>query len=235
MRAYTTLIASLLCGIAVSSVDYILSAPAVSLAFLAGLGLVLVLSRLALKRSFRNYARMELRLYDSHLDRFRGSTSEQFRLADVAWLKVVRTCRGSIREITARLGDGRRMSVNGVEDFEQFGAELRGRIPAGAAFIETREPIDYDHPLFYVVFGGLTGIVFTLVLRAMSTLGRGGLKWATLGIAAYSFALGIYVLIARPLAQRYGPQSRFGDVILGAVGLLAGIMLAASSLFGWGS
>jgi predicted cobalt transporter CbtA len=230
LRAYTTLIVSLLVGIALSSIDYLFKAPAIWLAGLAGLGLALALSRLAFAWSFRSYARIELHLDDSCLERTRGTTTERCPLADITRLSVLRTSRKSTREITAGLNDGRRFCMKAVEDFERFEQELRSRIPAGAAVTEAREPIDYDHPLFYVVFGVLVGLTFTLAIRAMYTLSGGGLKWLTLGIACYSFVLGTYVLFARPLSQRYGPQSRFGDFVLGLFALLAGLLLVARSL-----
>jgi len=230
LRAYTTLIVSLLSGIALSATDYLFRAPGVWLAGLVGLGLVLALSRLGFARSFQNYSLLQIRLSDSHIERTRGPTSEKYPLADIMGLRVLRTTRKSIREITARLSNGRRFSMNGVEDFERLEQELRRSIPAGATVTETREPIDYDHPLFYVFFGGLMGAAFTLAVRGMASLSEGGLKWTTLGIAGYSFVLGAYVLIARPISQRYGPKSRFGDLLLGLFALLAGILLAVRSL-----
>jgi hypothetical protein len=230
LRAYTTLIVSLLCGIALSSVDYLLSAPATWLAGVTGLALVLALSRIALVRSFRGYAQLELRLTDSCIERSRGTAVEKYPLADVVRLGTKRTSRRSIREITASLRDGRRLSMNGVEDFERLEQELRSRIPASAAVTEVREPIDYDHPLFYMFFGGLVGLTFTLAVRGMTTLCEGGLKWVTLGVSCYSVVLGAYVLIARPISERYGRKSRFGDFLLGLFALLAGVVLAVRSL-----
>lgn len=64
----------------------------------------------------------------------------------------------------------------------------------------------------------------------MATLSQSGMKWATLAIACYSALLGVFVLLARPLSQRYGPRSRTGDFVLGLFALLAGILLAARSL-----
>jgi len=232
LRAYTTLIVSLLAGIALSSIDYLVVAPAIWLAGLAGIGLALALSRLAFARSFRSYARIELHLDDYCLERTRGTASEKYPLADVTRLSVLRTTRKSIREITARLNDGRRLSMNGVEDFERLEQELRSRIPASATVTETREPIDYDHPLFYVVFGGLVGLAFTMAIRAMSSLSQGSLKWTTLGIAGYATILGAYFLLARPIAQRYGSKSRSGDYLIGLLAILAGIILAVRSLIG---
>jgi hypothetical protein len=230
LRAYTTLIVSLFSGIALSSIDYLFRAPTIWLSCLAGLSLALALSRLALIRSFRSYSRIELRLNDSCVERTRRTTTEKFPLADIRGLRVLRTSRRSIREVTARLSDGRRFSVNGVEDFERLEQELRSRIPASATVTETREPIDYDHPLFYVFFGGLVGLTFTLAGRALSSLNEGGLKWTTLGVAGYSIILGTYVLTARPISQRYGPKSRFGDFLLGLAALVAGVLLAVRSL-----
>jgi hypothetical protein len=232
LRAYTTLIVSLLSGIALSSVDYLFRAPAIWLSCLAGLALCLWLTRLALVRSLRGYALLELRLDDMHIERVRGETAEKFALADVIGLRIVRTSRRSIREITARLRNGQRLSMNAVEDFERLEQDLRSRLPANVTVAEVREPIDYDHPLFYVVFGLVVGFAFTLAVRAMATLNQSGMKWATLAIACYSAILGTYVLLARPLTQRYGPKSRTGDLILGLFALLAGLILAARSFLG---
>jgi hypothetical protein len=230
LRAFTTLIVSLLCGIALSSIDYLFRAPVFWLAGLGGLALLLVLARVALTHSVRSYAALGLRLDDTHIMRARGETVEKFALADITRVRIVRTSRKALREITAQMKNGGRLSMNGVEDFERLEQDLRSRIPASVPVTETREPIDYDHPLFYVVFGLIVGAAFTLAIRAMLNLSEGGLKWATLAIASYSALLGIYVLVARPLSQRYGPKSRFGDFLLGLSAVLAGVVLAARAL-----
>jgi hypothetical protein len=226
LRAYTTLIISVLAGIAFSSIDYLISAPAIWMACLGGLALLLVLSRVALVRSLRNYALLELRLDGARIERVRGETVERFTLGEITRLRIVRTSRKTLREITAQMKNGGRLSMNGVEDFERLEQDLRSKLPANAAVTEVWEPVDYDHPLFYVVFGLITGVAFTLAIRAMATLSQNGMKWATLAIACYSAILGAYVLLARPLSQRYGRKSRFGDLLLGLFALLAGILLA---------
>ncbi len=230
LRAYTTLIISLFSGIALSSIDYLIAAPTIWLLGIGGLALALVLSRLALIRSLRSYAWLELRLDDTRIERVRGDTAKNYPLADIVGLTIVRTSRKSLREITARMRNRQRLSMNAVEDFERFEQDLRSRLPVNVAVTEAREPIDYDHPLFYVVFGLITGVAFTLAVRAMATLSQSGMKWATLAIACYSAILGVFVLLTRPLSQRYGPKSRFGDLLLGLFALVAGAALAARSL-----
>jgi hypothetical protein len=234
LRAYTTLVVSLLAGIALSSIDYLVAAPAIWFIGVGCLALFLVLSRVVLVRSLRSYALLELRLDDTQIERARGGTVEKFALAEVTRLRIVRTSRKSLREITALMKSGRRLSMNGVEDFERLEQELRRRIPASATVTETREPIDSDHPMFYVFFGGLTGAAFTLAVRGMASLSEGGMKWATLAIACYSAMLGAYALLARPLSQRYGPKSRIGDLVLAFSSILAGILLAVRSLAAFG-
>ncbi len=230
LRAYTTLIISLLAGIAVSSLDFLRTSPGGWLIGFGGLALLLVFSRLALARSFRNYAMLELRLDDTHIERVRGAATERFALADISGLRIVRTSRKTLREITARLTGGRRLSMNGVEDFERLEQDLRGRLHASVTVAEVGEPIDYDHPLFYVVFGLVVGVGFTLAIRAMATLNESGMKWATIAIACYAALLGVYFLLARPLSQRYGPKSRTGDLVLGLASVVAAALLAVRSL-----
>jgi hypothetical protein len=158
LRAYTTLIISLLCGIVLSSIDYLIAAPAVWFIGVGGLALLLVLSRVALIRSLRNYSMLELRLDDTHIERVRSETVERFALAGIMRLRIVRTSRKALREIAAQMKSGGRLSMNAVADFERFEQDLRSRIPASAIVTETKEPIDYDHPLFYVVLGALAGL-----------------------------------------------------------------------------
>ena len=118
LRAYTTLIGSLLAGVALSSIDFLVSAPMAWTASVAGLAVVLALTRFALIRSLRNYLDLRLQLGATEIERIRGGSAERFPLADVVRLVVTRTKKGGLREITARLRDGRRLSVNGIEDHD---------------------------------------------------------------------------------------------------------------------
>jgi hypothetical protein len=234
-RAYTTLVVSLFAGVAVSSLDYVHSAPAIASLFLAGLAFLLFLSWVVFLASFRRFADTLLLLDDSQLRRTRATSRETYRFEDIVGYRVKRTTRGSIREVTLRLRSGQRVGLNAVDDFERFEQELRPRVPANAARSEVREAIDFDHPLFYVIFGALTGLALTTTVRAMATLNKHGLRWAHLGIAGYAVILGVYFLLGRPIAQRYGPKSRVADLILGSLAVLAGILLAVRSLAPSGS
>ena len=233
-RAYTTFIVSLLIVISASSIDYLFSAPTIVLPCLLGLALVLVLSKLAFLKSFRGYSQIRVLVDDSHIERIRGTSSEKYLVKDIVGFRAKRTSRGSIREITVRLGDGRRFIVNALRDFERFEQELQKKAPASAVKSEVKEPIDYDHPLFYVVFGVMMGLAVTTAIRVIAVLSEKGLKWTNLGIACYAFVVGAYLLLGRPLSQRYGTRSRSVDLVLGSLALLSGIVLAARSLIGLG-
>jgi hypothetical protein len=232
MRAYATLVISLFTGAAVSSFDRLLAAPGITVAALLGLAVALGLSWLLFLAYFRRYSDTLVRLDDSALERTRGETTETWRLEDVAGVRVKRTTRGGIRELTLRLRDGRRVSLSGIEDYERLARELRDRVPERAAWSEVREPIDYDHPLFYVVFGTLVGLALTFSVRALLAMDARGLRWTSFGIGCYAAIVGAFFLVARPVAERYGPRSRVADFILGALGLLAGAVIAVRALAG---
>ncbi len=229
-RAHTTLIVSLLIGITTSSVDYVFSAPTIALPCLLGLILVLVLSRLAFLKSFQGFSQIRVLLNDSHIERTRGTSFEKYLLKDIVGFRTKRTFKGkNIREITVRLSSGRRLSVNALKDFEQFERELQRKVPANAVRSGVKEPIDFDHPLFYVVFGVVTGLAVTTAIRVLAGLSEKGFKWTNLGIACYAFIVGAYLLLGRPISQRYGDRSRLADLLLGSLAILSGVVLAARS------
>jgi hypothetical protein len=231
-RAYTTLIVSLLAGVTVSSIDHLLSAPTITVLCLLGLSLILVLSRFVFFKSFERFSQIRVVLNDSCIERTRGSSTDKYLLEDVVGFRTKRTTRGSIREITVRLSKGRRLSINALRDFEQFKQELQRRAPAGAARTEVKEPIDFDHPLFYAVFGVVMGLAATTAVRVLAALGEKGLKWTNLGIAGYAVIMGAYFVLGRPISQRYGARSRSADLLLGSLAILLGVVLAVYSLAG---
>ena len=174
--------------------------------------------------SFRRFAQIRILLNDSHIKRTRGASSEAYLLKDIVGLRTKRTSKWGIREITVRLSNGRRLSINALRDFERFGQELQRKAPASAVKSEVREPIDYD------LFGVVTGLAVTTAVRVFAALSERDLKWTNLGIAGYAFIVGAYLLFGRPIAQRYGTRSRSADLLLGSLAMLSAVVLAAYSL-----
>lgn len=70
---------------------------------------------------------------------------------DLSHLKLVYityTTRGSIRRITLVPQSGKRLSIDGMDDFDALAARILKASPK-AQTIKVREKMDYDHVLFY--------------------------------------------------------------------------------------
>lgn len=73
------------------------------------------------------------------------------RDTDLGKLRLVHikyTTRGSIRRITLVSQAGKRLSIDGMDDFDTLAARILKASPK-AQIIKVREKIDYDHVLFY--------------------------------------------------------------------------------------
>lgn len=188
--------------------------------------LVFLASRSALGPYLVRFAATTWALSDSALSRADDRSSERYPLASITRIRTTMTTRGDIREMKLVLDGGRVVHVNGLEDFAGFREALELRA-LGATRQEAREPVDYDHPAFYVVFGAAVGLA---IVAGLTALVSSGLKAAYVyfGLALYCFVLAAYWWLSHPLAGRYGERGARSDRLFVAgivgVGLVAGLI-----------
>jgi hypothetical protein len=94
---------------------------------------------------------------------------------------------------------------------------------------EFREPIDYDHPLFYIIFGFLVGFFTFYGIKLLSLVNTEILKWVQCGLVVFIVASGLFWMINRPLS-RYGIKKPVADRIFGIVLVMTGIALGIVTL-----
>jgi hypothetical protein len=228
--AFTRLLISFVAGGLISSADVLLA-----LRWIAALGMIVVVVivmvvRYAFVRFLRSYARMKYVLTPQWLERTRKSRQERFALQKLTSIHIKRTSKGTIREITMRFRDGQRVYVNALEQPEQFKDALLAYKEPAVVVTEWREPLDYDHPLFYIIFGGLVGVVLTTTLRLMTHVAANQILTINYLIALYVAAIGVYWMFTKPLANRYGDRLRRGDIVCGWVLVGIGIVLSIYTL-----
>jgi len=106
--------------------------------------------------------------------------------------------------------------VNGLEDSESFWDCLSSR-DTGASQAFVHEPIDYDHPMFYVALGCVLGASMGLTARIGVSAPQFSGHWMYVALAAYSFVMSVYWLRAKPVSGRYGIQAVTWDYAVAAV------------------
>ncbi len=100
-----------------------------------------------------------------------GSEINQYLLIDVQAVRIKRRSTGTIREISLFLQNRKRLSINGFEDeFEQLKDTLIHNLDQSISIREVIEPMDFDHPLFYPIFGTLMSLGFVLIIKIIVVL-----------------------------------------------------------------
>lgn len=139
------------------------------------------------------------------------------------WIK--KTINGTIREIKLVLNDKRQLSITALQDFEGFYRHLRKSVSKNTLISEFKEQIDYDHPLFYILFGFITGLITINGFRLLLSVDHNILRWIQLAILLFVLLTGVYWLLNRPL-YRYGIGKPNADYLFGVFLLLTGIAIA---------
>jgi hypothetical protein len=213
-KAFTTLSISLMIGLILAS--KILGFPVSVIGYLC-FAIVLFLAGALFFRSFDFLSQIKICLSDQSLKRINIKVSEGFLIANINRVKIKRTTRNTIREIYIWLRDGKSIFITALEDFEQFRTDLINKISKDIAIKEMREPIDFDHPLFYSILGLPISFVGVYLIKLVANLDYFKVKVILFVVFVYVFALGIYFIYAKPISKRYGDQKKAVDYIFGFI------------------
>jgi hypothetical protein len=221
-KAFTTLSISLMIGLVLAS--KILDFPVSVFGYLC-FAIALFLSSILLFRSFYYLSQIKIYLSNQTLERINKKASEGFLIANINSVKIKRTTRNTIREIQICFRDGKSIFVNALEDFEQFRTELLNNPGNKIVIKEIREPIDFDHPLFYSILGLLISFAGVYLITLIANLDYFKAKVILFVVSVYIFAVGIYFIYAKPISKRYGNQKKITDYIFGFIMVCFGVYI----------
>ncbi len=224
-KAFTALILFFLLGTILASVDFIITNPQLASILILSLSALFLISRIYIFRVFESYLLMKFEIGDDHLERIETNVSEKLLIKDISKIKIKQTSRGNIRDIKISLNTGRVMVINGVEEFEELANELVKKLDPKVMVKKTQEPIDYDHILFYPIFALLVSISSVNLFKYILSLEYSNLKPVYYGFSIYSIIMGIYFLVAKPIARSNGAKEKYADYLLGGIFLIAGLLI----------
>lgn len=223
--AFTTLITSLLIALTVPFLDLALSNIVPAAMIITSLGIFLFILRLLVNRSLDNFSQM-LILLDAHsIVRKTTKSEEAYPLKNIDKLSIKRTSQGNIREVGISFSSGKSLFVNGLENFEQFAAQLQDNLREDSLMRESQEKIDFDHPLFYPIFGAVFGVASATLLRFSLKLSSAGFRFLRFSFLLYSIGVGLIIIIKKPVSTRFGNKAKTYDYILGILILILSAIL----------
>jgi hypothetical protein len=221
-KAFITLLVSIYVGSFLASKFF--NYPISIIGYLS-LALVFFLVGILTFQFLNSISKIKIRLSDKKIERTTGRVSESFFLSDIQRIKVKARTNGIIREIYIWFSNRRNLFMTAFEkDFNRFKDVLAGKISKDIVVEEVREPINYDHPLFYPILGLLISFAGIYFLKYITFIDYSKLKTIFFIFSVYAFALAIYFILIKPISKRSGAKQTVVDYIIG-------LIIVCSSIF----
>jgi hypothetical protein len=222
-NAYATLSISLIVGLMVASV--ILSSPVSIDGYLLVVVMIFLLGAFSF-RYFRNLSRTKINLSSQSLKRIVNGVSEEYLISNINRIKVKWTTNNTIREVYIWLVNGRSIYISALDHFEEFKKDLLGKSDKGVKIEETREPLDFDHPLFYSILGLPISTVGVYIFKSIPFLDYQHIKIMVIAFSGYLLVLGIYFIAVKPLSRRYEEKIMVSDYVTGILMICLGMIFS---------
>jgi hypothetical protein len=224
--AFSSLMLSILVGLIVSSIDFLVSHVLLSCILVLVIAGLLFGAAVLNIRWQNNFARKRFIVNQQGISRISGDSMETWLFRDIRKINIKRTTKGNIRQIKISLSSGRSSVFNGLApgDFDRFRTSLAEHCLSAEIF-EIREPVDFDHRLFYPVLGLVLSSLFTVFIRLIVGLNDAGLKIVYICIVAYVALVGLFIFLMRPYYNLNGPRGRTNDITVGIAFLILAVLL----------
>jgi hypothetical protein len=224
--AFSSLMLSILIGLIVSSIDFLVSHVLLSCILVLVIAGLLFGATLLNIRWQNNFTRQRIIVNHQSISRISGDSMETWLFRDIRKINIKRTAKGNIRQIKISLSSGRTSVFNGLApgDFDRFKTSLTEHCLSTDIF-EIREPVDFDHRLFYPVLGLVLSSLFTVFIRLIVGLNDTGLKIVFICIVAYIALVGLLIFLMRPYYNLNGPRGRTNDITVGIAFLILAVLL----------
>jgi hypothetical protein len=162
---------------------------------------------------------------EKEIEHIHARIANRYPVASITGIIVKRTVKGTIREIRFVTNVSGSFYINGLNNFENFFNRISAVVNKYVIITTLREPIDFDHRMFYPILGTVVGVVSVLLLKVGLSLSTNSFAILQIAIAVFSATLGIYWLISKPMVGRYGKRFLLTDIIVGIAMVVTGVYL----------
>lgn len=229
-KAFIRLSGSFFTGMCLFSADAILSLPQLFVPVYVILAVILWQIVLQVNKTQDSQKKMRIRISENELEWIFARFSDQRLFADIKGIRIKRTVKGLIREVRIAFNGIKYLYINGLEDFENFTDDLIASTK-GVTIQKLQEPIDFDHPLFYLCLGTFLGISVASLFRLIALIGENQFGSIQIACACPVIFAGLWLLlINKPIRGRYGSRNVTADYLGGTVFLAAGVLIAIKAI-----
>lgn len=226
-KAFVTLLISLTIGIFLFSMLF--NFPISPAGFLS-VGVIFLFLAIITIRHISSLAEMKICIRNEEIERLKGTAGEKYSISGINVLRIKRRTNGIIREIYISFHN-RNLCINAFEEqFEQLKDTLVGKVNKNVIVKEIREPLNFDHPLFYPVLGLLIGGAGVWFLKYIVNTDYSKMKIILSSFSGYTLLVAIYFLFKKPISIGAGKSQLITDYIFGIIMICAAIFILSISL-----
>lgn len=166
---------------------------------------------------------------DKEIIRTGMNKSDKCIVSSITGIRAKRTTSGQIREMGIFRENDTPLYVNGMEAPEAFYKHVFSLTDDKVKVHEIKEPIDYDHPLFYVFFGSFTGTLSAIMINLLIRMQPSHFRMYRYSLIGFLFAVCVYWFFSKPCKGRYGRNGTVFDYLFVFFLIGIGIMLGVTS------
>lgn len=223
-KAFLTLSISLFISVSISFYIFFLSYLQLVLPFIVILTLFLTFAVLHFNRLLDRSKSIKINISGNKIEKKWFDRNDIHDIKSISSVKIKRTTANLIREIKLVVSGKRPFYINGLDRFEEFNNRLLSSLDKDVKIYKIKEPIDYDHPLFYVLFGTIVGLSSILFLKILFIYSNYIWLFQIL-VACFAIVVGIYWLFSKPITGRYGLRKKIVDNVMGSLFIIIGFAL----------
>ncbi|MFA4998879.1 MAG: hypothetical protein WC514_02560 [Candidatus Paceibacterota bacterium] len=222
-KAFLTLVISLFFGLFLAS--FFLNYPVSKSGYLLILVIILFISGLTFW-FLDSVLKIKLRISDEKIERMNGKNIQSLTSSKIKEIKIKRRTNGIIREIYIWSYDKRNMFLTAFEEnFEEIKEILKNKITTDVVVKEIREPIDFDHPLFYSLLGLPICFFSIYFLNLISGANSSQAKIIMFIYSVFMLFLGVYFIFKKPISARYEGKRAVIDYVIGTFMVCVGVFM----------
>jgi len=228
-KAFTALLLGLLAGIFLFS--NILALPIPPIGYIS---IVIVFSVLCVItfRFLTSLSQMKICITDQEIERTKDNITEKYLLSEIESLKIKRRTNGVIRELYIFFRNHKRLYINAFEDdFENLKNLITRKLNQYATIKDIREPLNFDHALFYPFLGLLISFISIFCFKQILSLDYSNIRIIFIFFSAYTFSLAIYFILKKPISTRSGRNQTMVDYIFGVVMIIMCLLILSIGLY----
>ena len=222
-QAFSLLLISLLVFGFIFSVLFITANILILIAIFAILAIISLFIIFVFTRYFRAYQTIEIVLSSDEILRNWQANKEKWEYQDIKSITIKMTTNKTPREVRIALNTGSVVIINGLNNFDDFEHDIVSRISSDKIKY-IKEPIDFDHPLFYPILGFILSFLTASSIKILSVLDSSSIQIYYYFMLAFNTGLCLYFIAKKPLTKvskksRVSPDYVF-SVVLISVSLL---------------